>query len=68
MVDICKRYTCDACRKEAFTHKDSEDYPAGWSRDESIGDLCASCASAWVNFKSSFVTKMRKDNGVGLYE
>ena len=60
MVDIVKRYVCDACRKEVCV-KDSDNVPS-WTTSTEIGDLCPSCSNAWENYKKSFVERMRLEN------
>lgn len=61
MVDIVKRYICDACGRESCTGE-SDNIPS-WTVKTEIGDLCPSCATAWENMKQSFVEKMRLANG-----
>ncbi len=64
MTDIVKRYTCDACG-ESVCVADDKNVPS-WTVNTEIGDLCPSCASAWESWKSSFVERMRKENGGNL--
>lgn len=63
MIDTVKRYICDSCMKQECVEPDAE--AEGWIHTE-VGDLCPSCARAWDNFKTSFVDRMRKDNGQDL--
>ena len=64
MIDEVKRYICDACGKQVCV-KNSENIPT-WTVESEIGDLCPSCSTAWENYKSSFIEKMRKENGKDL--
>lgn len=64
MVDIVKRYVCDACKKSICVDE-SSNCPS-WTIKTEIGDLCPSCSNAWENYKASFVEKMRKENGESL--
>ena len=60
MVDIVKRYVCDACHKEQCVDKDY--VLKDWEKT-CDWDLCPSCARAWDNYKKSFIEQMRKVNG-----
>ena len=60
MVDIVKRYVCDACGKQACT-AESDNIPS-WTVKTEIGDLCPSCSNAWENYKKSFIEKMKIAN------
>lgn len=64
MVDIVKRFVCDACRRQVCV-TESENVPS-WTTSTEIGDLCPSCTNAWENYKRSFVEKMRKENKESL--
>ena len=60
MVDIVKRFSCDACKKTVCV-TESENVPS-WTTSTEIGDLCPTCSNAWENFKKSFVERMRMEN------
>lgn len=64
MIDVVKRYTCDACGKSTCA-ADNENVPS-WTVNTEVGDLCPTCYSAWESWKSSFVERMRKENGGNL--
>ena len=64
MTDIVKRFTCDACGKSVCV-KESDNVPS-WTVPTEVGDLCPSCDSAWESWKSSFVERMKKENGESL--
>jgi len=64
MVDIVKRYTCDACKKTVCC-ADGNNIPK-WTVETEVGDLCPSCSNAWENYKKSFIERMRKENGESL--
>ena len=60
MVDIVKRYICDACKRTVCV-TESENVPS-WTVKSEIGDLCPSCSNAWENYKKSFIERMRLEN------
>ena len=64
MVDVVKRYICDACKKTTCV-AESDNIPS-WTTKTEIGDLCPSCSTAWDNYKKSFIEKMRKENGEAI--
>ena len=64
MVDVVKRFVCDACKKSVCV-QESENVPS-WTISTEIGDLCPSCSNAWENYKKSFIEKMRKENGESI--
>lgn len=64
MIDIVKRFKCDACGKEVCC-SDSKNVPS-WTVSTEVGDLCPSCSNAWENHKQSFIERMRKENGANL--
>lgn len=64
MVDIVKRYTCDACKKSVCC-TDGDNVPA-WTVHTEVGDLCPNCFSAWETWKHDFIERMRKENGESL--
>ena len=66
MVQKVKRYSCDACRKVDCVSE--EQILHEWKIGTEIGDLCPSCSRAWENYKSSFLEKMRMDNGADICE
>ena len=64
MVDVVKRFVCDACKRTVCV-ADSENVPS-WTTSTEIGDLCPSCSNAWETYKKSFIEKMRKENGEAI--
>lgn len=66
MIDIVKRYQCDACLKEVCVHE-SDNIPS-WTTSTEIGDLCPACSTAWDSYKASFITNMRKANKEDLVQ
>ena len=63
MIDIVKRYICDSCKKQVCVGTEEE--VLGWEQTE-VGDLCPVCARSWAELKSSFIVRMRKENGEAL--
>ena len=66
MIDIVKRYTCDACNKSVCVDDDENENIPAWTVNTEVGDLCPTCYSAWESWKSSFIERMRKENGGSL--
>ncbi len=64
MVDVVKRFSCDACR--AVEHSQTDEIIDNWALNTEIGDLCPSCAKAWDTYKKSFIEKMRIDKKENL--
>lgn len=63
MVEVVKRYVCDSCNKQICVSPDET--AKEWVSSE-VGDLCPSCARAWVNYKESFKERMCKDSGAAI--
>ena len=61
MVNIVKRYVCDACLRELCV-AESENIPS-WTTSTEVGDLCPACSNAWENHKKSFIERMRIESG-----
>lgn len=55
------KVTCDVCGKTVFVEDGKEDPTKGWMKGTEIGDLCSVCALQWGDWKTTFVTKIRKE-------
>lgn len=55
------KMTCDVCGKVAFVSEETEDPSEEWMFDTEVGDLCPLCRLQWNDWKTTFVTKIRKE-------
>lgn len=62
MIVSGSKITCDCCRKVVFCDKDELDKEVEkWKIGTEVGDLCPMCANQWEDWKSTFLTKIRKE-------
>lgn len=55
------KMTCDVCGRVEFVEENGIDNSEEWEVDTEVGDLCPCCKLQWNDWKTTFVTKIRKE-------